>query len=110
DFVAMLPWALLAALLTGAVEVGVLHLLRNRSAAANIAALVTVPILAVLIFVVTISGFMYSPALAPTATACALIAVVVIPVAVFLGRRMALGAMAAEPGRGGARSARAAQE
>ena len=91
DVVHMLPWALLAAVLTGAVEVGVLHLLRNRSAAANIAALVIIPILAVLIFVVAISGFMYSPALAATATACALIAVVVIPVAVFLGRRIALG-------------------
>src|SRR6478735_1161758 len=67
DFMHMLPWALLAAVLTGSIEVGVLHLLRNRSAAANIAALVTVPILAVLIFVITISGFMYSPALAPTA-------------------------------------------
>ena len=67
------------------VEVAVLHLLRNRSAAANIAALVIVPILAVLIFVVAISGFMYTPALAFTATACALIAVVVIPVAVYPG-------------------------
>jgi signal transduction histidine kinase len=109
DFMHMLPWALLAALLTCAVEVGVLHLLRNRSAAANIAALVTVPILAVLIFVVTISGFMYSPALAPTATACALIAVVVIPVAVFLGRRIALGALAAERERAAERAAEASR-
>ena len=65
DFVHILPWALLAALAhRGSWSSAVLHLLRNRSAAANIAALVIVPILAVLIFVVAISGFMYTPALA----------------------------------------------
>jgi len=68
DLLHILPWALLAALLTGVVEVTVLQLLRNRSAAANIAALVIVPILAVLLFVVGISGFMYTPVLAFTAT------------------------------------------
>jgi signal transduction histidine kinase len=109
DVVHILPWAVLAALLTGAVELAVLNLLRNRSAAANIAALVSIPILAVLIFVVAISGFMYTTALASTATACALIAVVVIPVAVFLGRRIALGAMAAEQERAAERTAEASR-
>ncbi len=99
DLLHILPWALLAALATGLVEIGVLHLLRHRSAAANIAALVGIPILAVLIFVVSISGFMYTPVLAFTATACALIAVVLIPVAVYLGRRIAVGAMEAEKQR-----------
>ena len=74
----ILPWALLAAALTAGLEIGVLHLLRNRSAATNIAALVTIPILAVLVFVVAISGFMYTPALVTTAAACALIAAVVV--------------------------------
>jgi signal transduction histidine kinase len=109
DVVHILPWALLAALLTGGVEVAVLMLLRRRSAAANIAALVIIPILAVLVFVVTISGFMYSSALAVTATACALIAAVVIPVAVYLGRRIALGAMAAEQERATERAAEASR-
>jgi signal transduction histidine kinase len=109
DVVHILPWALLAALLTGAVEIAALVLLRRRSAAANIAALVTIPILAVLIFVVAISGFMFSSALAVTATACALIAAVVIPVAVFLGRRIALGAMAAEQERATERAAEASR-
>jgi len=36
--VRLLPWALLAAALTGGIEIAVLHLLRRRSAAANIAA------------------------------------------------------------------------
>jgi len=38
DVVHLLPWALLAAALTGGIEIAVLHLLRRRSAAANIAA------------------------------------------------------------------------
>ncbi len=109
DVLHILPWALLAALLTGAVEVGLLYVLRHRSAAANIAALVTVPILAVLLFVVAISGLMYTSALALTATACALIALVVIPVAVLLGRRIALGALAAEQERAAERAAEASR-
>lgn len=109
DLLHILPWALLAALATGAVEVGVLYLLRHRSATANIAALVSIPILAVLIFVVSISGFMYTPMLAFAATACALIAVVVIPVAVYLGRRIAVGAMEAEKQRAAERAAEASR-
>ena len=105
DLVHVLPWALLAALLTGLVEFAVLQSLRNRSATANIAALVIIPILAVLLFVVVISGFMYSSALALTATACGLIAIVVIPVVIYLGRRIALDALAAERERAAERSA-----
>ena len=109
DFVHVLPWALLAAGLTALVEIAVLHLLRHRSAAANIAALVIVPIVAVLVFIVLISGFMFTSALGLTATACALIAVVVIPVAVFLGRRIALGALAADRERAAERAAEASR-
>ena len=109
DFVHVLPWALLAAGLTALVEIAVLHLLRHRSAAANIAALVIVPIVAVLVFIVLISGFMYTSALGLTATACGLIAVVVIPVAVFLGRRIALGALAADRERAAERAAEASR-
>jgi len=105
DLVHVLPWALLAALLTGFVEFAVLQSLRNRSATANIAALVIIPILAVLLFVVVISGFMYSSALALTATACGLIAIVVIPVVIYLGHRIALDALAAERERAAERTA-----
>ena len=47
--------------------------------------------------------------LAFAATACALIAVVVIPVAVYLGRRIALGAMEAEKQRAAERAAEASR-
>lgn len=109
DLLHILPWALLAAVATAAVELGVLYLLRRRSATANIAALVSIPILAVLLFVVSVSDFMYTPMLAFAATACALIAVVVIPVAVYLGRRIALGAMEAEKQRAAERAAEASR-
>jgi signal transduction histidine kinase len=105
DVLHVLPWALLAALITGVVEFVVLQLLRKRSATANITALVILPILAVLLFVVAISGFMYTSALALTATACGLIAIVVIPVVIFLGRRIALDALAAERERAAERAA-----
>jgi len=64
-----------------------------------------IPILAVLLFVVVISGFMYSSALALTATACGLIAIVVIPVVIYLGHRIALDALAAERERAAERTA-----
>jgi signal transduction histidine kinase len=105
----ILPWALLAAVATAIVEFAVLHLLRKRSVATNIAVLVGIPIVAVLVFVVAVNGFMYTPALATTAAACGLIALVVIPVAVVLGRRIALGAMAAEQQRAAERTAEAAR-
>jgi signal transduction histidine kinase len=109
DLMHVLPWAILAALVTGVTELVTLRALRNRSATANIAALVIIPILAVLLFVVAISGFMYSSALALTATACGLIAIVVIPVVIFLGRRIALDAFTADRERAAERTAEASR-
>lgn len=105
DVLHILPWAALACVLTIAVEIGLLTLLRRRSAAVNIAAIVTVPIVAVLLFVVSISGFMFTEQLRWTAVTAGLIAVAVIPAAVVLGRRIALANMAAETLRGAERVA-----
>ncbi len=60
DVAHILPWALLACVLTVGLEIGLLALLRQRSITVNIAASVALPILAVLIFVVAISGFMFT--------------------------------------------------
>ena len=79
--------------------------LRGRSVATNIAALVAVPILAVLLFVVSISGFMFTPQLRWTVVTCVLIAITVIPVAVLLGRRIATAGLAAERQRAAERAA-----
>jgi len=96
EFLHILPWALLACVVTAMVELGVLRLTRKRSPALNIAVLVTVPIGAVLVFVVAISGFMFTEQLRWTLVTCVLIAAAVVPVAVLLGRRIALRALAAE--------------
>ncbi len=105
----ILPWALLACAVTVALEVGVLTLLRGRSVALNIAALVAVPILSVLLFVVSISRFMFTTELRWAAVTCALLAVAVVPVAVLLGRRIATAAMAAEAQRVAERAAEASR-
>lgn len=95
----ILPWALLACLITVLLELGALVLLRGRSVAVSIAALVAIPILSVLIFVVSISGFMFTTQLRWTAVTCGLIAIAVVPVAAILGRRIALAGLAAETER-----------
>ncbi len=105
DVLHILPWALLACVLAIAVEIGVLALLRKRSVAVNIAALVAVPILCVLLFVVAISGFMFTTELRWTAVSCGLIALAVVPAAVLLGRRIAVAGMAAETERAAERAA-----
>src|ERR1700712_6091835 len=105
----LLPWALFACAVTVGLEVGVLTLLRGRSVGLSIAALVAVPILSVLLFVVSISGVMFTPELGWAAVTCALIAVAVVPVAVLLGRRIATAAMAAEAQRVAERAAEASR-
>ena len=67
----ILPWALVACLIAVGVELLVLTALSGRSVAVNIAALVAVPILSVLLFVVAISGFMFTTELRWTAVTCA---------------------------------------
>ena len=101
----ILPWAVLACVLTVGIEIGVAGALRGRSIAANMAALVAVPILSVLLFVVCISGFMFTTELRWTAVTCVLIAVAVVPAAVLLGRRIAIAGMAAETERATERAA-----
>jgi signal transduction histidine kinase len=105
DVLHILPWAMVACVITVAIELGVLALLRGRSVAVNIAALVAIPILSVLAFVVSISGFMFTTQLRWTAVTCGLIAVAVVPAAALLGRRIAIAGMSAETERATERAA-----
>ncbi|QNK79640.1 sensor histidine kinase KdpD [Nakamurella sp. PAMC28650] len=105
DVLHILPWAMVACVITVAIELGVLALLRGRSVAVNIAALVAIPILSVLAFVVSISGFMFTTQLRWTAVTCGLIAVAVVPAAALLGRRIAIAGMTAETERATERAA-----
>lgn len=99
DLLHILPFAAIAFVLTAAIEVLMLYLVRERPAEVSITVLVVVPILAVLIFVVFISGFMFTTELGWTAITCALIAIAVIPVAVVLGRRITRRGIEAEARR-----------
>jgi len=92
----ILPWAMVACLVTAAIEVGLLHWLERRSPQVTITVLVTVPLISVLIFVVLISGFMFTDQLRWTLVTCVLIGVTVIPLAVVVGRRITVRQMEAE--------------
>lgn len=92
----ILPWAMLACLVTAVLEVALLRWSERRSPLVTITVLVTVPLIAVLIFVVMISGFMFTEQLRWTLVTCVLIGVTVIPLAVVVGRRMTVRQLEAE--------------
>lgn len=76
-----LPVALAGALL--------LHRLHRRSLATAMTVLVLVPLVATLVGVLGVSGFMFTPMLTTTLLVCVLVAVVTVPAAVLLGRGIA---------------------
>ncbi|MGI8767910.1 MAG: sensor histidine kinase [Propionibacteriaceae bacterium] len=88
EFLHILPFALLACVVSTGIELGLIHLLRRRSAMITITVLVTVPLVSVLIFVILISGFMFTEQLRWTLVTCVLIGITVIPLAIVLGRRI----------------------
>lgn len=105
EFVHILPWAVLACVLTVGVELGLLKLLERRSPMITISVLVTVPLAGVLIFVILISGFMFTEQLRWTLITCILIGVTVIPLSVVLGRAMTRRQLEAEGRRAEERAA-----
>lgn len=104
DLIHILPWALLACVVTAAVELALIRLLEKRSTAVLITVVVTVPLVAVLIFVVAISGFMFTDQLRWTMITCGLIGITVVPMSVLVGRRMSARQLAAEQDRAVERS------
>lgn len=106
DLVHILPWALLAGVLVAVLEAGLLRMVRDRSLVVMLMVLVTFPLLAVLLFVVAISGFMFTEQLGWTLIACLLIAAAVAPTSTLLARHIARRELSAE----GARSADRAAE
>ncbi|MBA8793959.1 signal transduction histidine kinase [Friedmanniella endophytica] len=99
EFWHILPWAVLACALTLGIEVVLLRLIEHRSPLVSISVLVTVPLVAVLLFVVAISGFMFTPQLRWTSVTCALIGITLLPFALLLGRRITARQLAAETRR-----------
>ena len=67
----------------------VLYVLRRGSLATTLTVLVLIPVLATLVGVLGVSGFMFTPALTTMLLVCLLVAVVTVPAAIILGRAIA---------------------
>ncbi len=87
------PLALLFSLPVAVVGGLVLLRVRRRSLTATMVALVLVPLVAALVGVLGVSGFMYTPQLADTVVVCLVVAAVTVPAGLVLGRRVAREAM-----------------
>ncbi|WP_436493623.1 sensor histidine kinase [Actinokineospora sp. HUAS TT18] len=85
----ILPYALLTVLPVVLVGALLLHWLRNGSLSTSMTVLVLIPVAALLVGVLGISGFMFNTALTTMLLVCLLVTLVTVPVAVFLGRRIA---------------------
>jgi signal transduction histidine kinase len=86
---AILPWALLFALPVALAGGILLYLLRRGSLASTMTILVLTPVVATLVGVLGISGFMFTPALTTMALVCLLVGLVIVPAAIVLGRAIA---------------------
>ncbi|MGH3625263.1 MAG: sensor histidine kinase [Sciscionella sp.] len=89
DALHIAPWAVLFSLpvvLFGALW---LYWLRHRSLAASMTVLVLVPLVAEVVGVLAVSGFMFDPILAITLLVCLLTGMVTVPTALLLGRSIA---------------------
>lgn len=108
DFAHILPWALLAGVLIAVVEALLLRWIRRTSSGSaipvTVGVLVGVPVLAVLLFVIAISGFMFTDQVGWTAISCGLIAVTVVPVSMSFARRVTRRELDAESRRASERA------
>lgn len=87
------PLALLFSLPVAVVGGMVLLRMRRRSLTATMVALVLVPLVAALVGVLGVSGFMYTPQLVGTVVVCLVVGAVTVPAGLILGRRVAREAM-----------------
>jgi signal transduction histidine kinase len=87
------PLALLFSLPVAVIGGLVLVRLRRRSLTATMVALVLVPLIAALVGVLGVSGFMYTPQLIGTMVVCLVVAAVTVPAGLVLGRKVAHEAM-----------------
>lgn len=85
----ILPFALAFALPVVLLGATLLRLLRNRSLAATMTVLVLMPVVAMVVGVLGISGFMFNTTLTTMLLVCLLVALVTVPPALLLGRAIA---------------------
>ena len=82
----ILPVVLLFALPVALLGGAALYLLRKGSLASTMTVLVLIPVLATLVGVLGVSGFMFTPALTTMLFVCVLVALITVPAALVLGR------------------------
>src|SRR3982074_2743732 len=85
----ILPVVLLFALPCALLGGMVLYWLRRGSLASTLTVLVLIPVLATLVGVLGVSGFMFTPALTTMLFVCLLVGLITVPAAVLLGRVIA---------------------
>ncbi|MFT4295262.1 MAG: HAMP domain-containing sensor histidine kinase [Micropruina sp.] len=102
------PWAVLTCAATIALLWLVLRRLDTRPGLA-LALVVAVPLLVALVFVVAISGFMFTEQLGWTLVTCALVGVMLVPGSVLLGQRFTRRTLALEARRAQERAGEAAR-
>lgn len=106
---AVVPVALAFSVPVAALGAVVLHRMRRRSITAAVTVLVLVPVIAALVGVVGVSGFMYSPQLAGAVVVCGAVAIVTVPAAMMLGRGIASDVMWLHEARDAERAAEASR-
>jgi signal transduction histidine kinase len=85
----ILPFALGLTVPVIAAGVGLLYLLRKGRLSTNLTVLVLIPMAAVIVGVLGVSGFMFNTTLTTMLLVCLLVAVVTLPAAILLGRMIA---------------------
>lgn len=86
---AILPLVLIFAVPVTLIGTTILYRLRNGSLASTLTVLVLTPVIATLLGVIGVSGFMFTPALTTMLYVCVLVAVITMPIAFLLGRAIA---------------------
>jgi signal transduction histidine kinase len=85
ELVHVAPLALLFSLPVTVFGAVLLHNMRRRSITAAVTVLVLIPVVAALVGVLGVGGFMYSPQLATTVAVCIVVAAVSVPAGLLLG-------------------------
>src|SRR6266545_5255967 len=85
----MLPVILAMTAPTVIIGITLLYLLRKQSLSANLTILVLIPVAASVANAIGVSGFMFNSTLTTTLLVCFLDALVIVPVAILLGRSLA---------------------
>lgn len=106
---ASVPLALLFSVPVALAGALLLHRMRRRSLTGAVTVLVLAPVLAALVGIVGVSGFMYTPQLAGFLIVCLVVAAITVPAALMLGRGISRDVMWLHEARDAERAAEASR-